>query len=451
VATPGAPCGVGLACQGIDDCKPICQVLGSGSQCDDGLSCTKNDTCSGVSCIGECAPAKDCRKIVNIPAVSCDGMDACQVSVQPDTTLCSLGECLDGGCLPVLPFKPPYNLGPHIDAFAYPDGGWDLSGSCKLVIDTSQNTVRTQDGGWCGPAPAVKIVDQTTADAGKVAILAMTSLWVRSGASVSFTGPLPVILVVLGDATIDGTLSAASSTAAGVVGAAGNSPACDATNVGKPGLGRSGGGGGALGAAGGDGAGTDAGLGGVTGGTADGVPLRGGCIGGAGGASAGGAGGGALQLTVAGSLTINGSGVVSASGAGGSAGGPSAGGGGGGSGGLLLFQATNLTVLGTVTTSGGGGGASGATSNPGADGPTGTTMAASGGTGNQKGGSGGTIDNVGLGTSGSGVAADVSIVPDPTVGGGGGGSAGYVYLYASSSCARSGSFTGNVKGFDKCL
>jgi hypothetical protein len=432
---PGALCGDAGACLG-SECKPICQVLGSGQLCNDGLACTTNDTCSGLTCLGQCPTPAVCTK--NLTPFECAPLGACKTESQPFLTSCNgnSGECLNGQCLPKIPFTP-FNIGPDIDAFAYPDGGWDVGLNCTLVIDTALNPVRSQDGGWCGiTQPTVKVADLTTQDAGKVVILAMTGLTVHTNATVSFVGPLPVILVVLGDATIDGTLSAASSTATGVVGAGGNASSCDATNLGKAGQGKSGGGGGALGSAGGAGAGTDAGAGGLVASDVTEAPLRGGCTGGLGGSSAGGAGGGALQLTVAGTLTI--SGAVSASGGGGNAG-PNAGGGGGGSGGVVFLHAMNLTVLGAVTAGGGGGGGGGGASNAGQDGLVTTAAAAVGGTGSQKGGAGGTTG-----------AAAIGLPADPNTsseqGGGGGGSSGYVFLRGESSCTKSsGAFTGVVK------
>jgi hypothetical protein len=132
------------------------------------------------------------------------------------------------------------------------------------------------------------------------------------------------------------------------------------------------------------------------------VPLRGGCAGGRGGRGHpttdrerwGGAGGGAVQISVSGALTID-TGIVSASGGGGQPGvAEEDGGGGGGSGGAVLLEGAPLVVgAGAWVTANGGGGAEGnsqfsADGSPGADGSADSDAPAPGGSGHN-GGDGG--------------------------------------------------------------
>jgi hypothetical protein len=177
----------------------------------------------------------------------------------------------------------------------------------------------------CGQAVQPVLMAQSNAGS-DVVVLATRQLTTTPASVLRFTGARPVVLLVYGDASVEGELDvSAQGTAPG----AGSQLGCE---LGTGTAGQSsimsssagGGGGGGFASMGGAGGIGDENKVGGAGGmpSADALlsPLRGGCAGGAGGQSygspsAGGAGGGALQLSVSGLLRVTG--ALAAAGGGG--------------------------------------------------------------------------------------------------------------------------------------
>jgi hypothetical protein len=310
--------------------------------------------------------------------------------------------------------------------------------NCSGMLDFGGTLAQSVD--ICGQALQPVLLTQSSGTPELVAI-AVRSLQVTAGSKFSFSGSRPVVIVVYGDADIQGELGVS---AVGVTGAAGSNTGCD-TGIGVSGADNDsagGGGGGGFATRGGDGATPDSskaagGPGGQASSDITLSPLRGGCAGGAGGLgngsrSPGGAGGGALQLSAAGSLRV--SGVIAAAGGGGKAAVSSGdAGGGGGSGGAILLEATQVELLAggwlTANGGGGGGGRSYYSPDPGADGAHASSTPAAGGKGT-------TTSPGGAGGAGN-VAAVSAPAPDCLTswscgGGGGGGGTGRVVLRANS-------------------
>lgn len=410
------PCGDAGLCTAAGLCVPQCEVLAPGALCDDRVSCTAPDTCQAKSCTGTCANAGPCLTL--LPVCAADG--GCETMPVPDGFNCAANQqCVAGVCRAALGFRS-INLD-DLGSFPYPTGAWVVPAGCDLVIDTGLSPPGPVDGGWCQrKAPVTE--RRARDDAGAWALITMTSLDVGADASVHFVGPLPVAMVVLGNATIAGLLSVAP-TVTGRTPAGANDPACAGENGGAA-TGPAGGGGAGFGGTGGRG-GKSGGAFGTPGGDQL-VPLRGGCPGGSSAqADSGGSGGGALQLSVSGMLQVVDGGIITASGQGGRGGSAAAtaGGGGGGSGGAVLLEAPEVSIDGFVSTNGGAGGqgAGGA----GADGAlagTAPALGGSGGTGGN-GGVGGSLNNP---NGGDGFDTGAA-------GGGGGGAAGRLRV----RCARS--------------
>jgi hypothetical protein len=281
---------------------------------------------------------------------------------------------------------------------------------------------------WCGqPLPSI-----TTRPDGSH-VLAMESLTVGIGASITIQGHRPIIFAVFGDATISGEIRSDDN-----VNFSGSGSSCPPAGSGGTGTddsgGAGGGGGGAfaeVGGPGGDGSGNNGGSMGMMSPVLALEPLRGGCHGGEGGRDSGnrggvfGAGGGGLQISAAGELFVDS--LISANGGGGQGGTDGSGGGGGGSGGGILLEGRDVTLTNFtwITANGGGGGEGGAggTGDPGDDGIPASTDRAPGGSGAGSGGDGGRggagIDLAGeTGFTGTGMGG----------GGGGGGSAGVIIV-----------------------
>jgi hypothetical protein len=259
---------------------------------------------------------------------------------------------------------PPSNFSP--ETLPRPDAG--------LVINCDAGYSTRSLAGWlCGaPIPPAYPVDGGAA--GTLIVMPLTSLTIASSGQWRITGDRPFILAVYGDAEVNGPLLAGA--VLDEAGPGGSWPGCPGAGgqglVGGNGGGGGGGGGygtaGAPGGASGPAGGTRA-AGGDAGpsfGTAELVPLLGGCPGGAGGQFPGsqrwdgGGGGGALQLSVAGQLTVRSQiGAPGGGGKGGDTNGNS-GGSGGGSGGAVLLEARRVALESTARiTANGGAGAEG--------------------------------------------------------------------------------------------
>jgi hypothetical protein len=335
-------------------------------------------------------------------------------------------------------------------------------------IATIDSTDPPSTTGFCNETPELVFYDQPD-DGGRVLIAVMSSLQIDSGTTLQLSGPLPIVLLVEGDATISGIIDASadgSSSGPGVddlvcAGALGGigSNAPTSNNGAYGASGGSGGGFGSPGSASGASGTTAAIPGGTISGDATLVPLRGGCRGGAGGLgdavvtnAAGGGGGGAVQLSVAGNLTLTG--VINAGGGGGAAGeGYQGAGGGGGSGGAVLLEALTFAIdpAAIVAVNGGAGGGgqptSGMmTSTDGADGLASTTPSVGGfgaGTGGD-GGRGASLSGaatVGGTSANSGPGCPTTLACLWGGAGGGAGGVGRIRVRGAVSCALPGIFS----------
>ncbi len=202
-----------------------------------------------------------------------------------------------------------------------------------------------------------------------IAVLQAHTITVPADATVTITGPFPLVLLARDTIAVDGVLDASASgtrpgpgARAATAGAGEHPPGsvCD-----------SGGGGGGHATVGAVGGGTSCAPSGGSGGRIEGddpiTVLAGGSAGGAGvslacGIPGGGGGGGALQLSAGRTILIRGQ--VLAGGGGGAGGaecgdGDAGAGGGGGAGGAIVLDADVVTIEGEVFAHGGGGGAGG--------------------------------------------------------------------------------------------
>jgi hypothetical protein len=242
----------------------------------------------------------------------------------------------------------------------------DFSRAPAAVLDCGEVRIDSSSSdpfeAWCGELPPAVTRAQT--DGPDVFVIPLRSLSVEQETRVIVRGKLPVVFLVEGNVSVRGVIDAGGD---GPTPGAGGNVGCGASAGGdargREGRHGGGGGGGAFGTAGGDGAVEDAinnslpGVAGVPRGTAELIPLIGGCPGGLGGGCAGrpGAGGGALQISASGSIVV--SGALRVDGGKGARGCYTAAGGtGGGSGGGLLLEATAVRVDGTISAAGGDGG-----------------------------------------------------------------------------------------------
>jgi hypothetical protein len=258
------------------------------------------------------------------------------------------------------------------------------------TLDTTPTTPTLSN--WCGTAPALVVQNQNGGPS--VVVVPLRGLIVTSGNTLRLVGSRPVVLAVVGDVAIQGSIDANASGAtpgAGGNWSCGSSAGADGTGNSSTGAGGGGGGGFAsVGGQGGSGGSGNQGAGGTARGNANIVPLMGGCNGGRGGGCSSqtlAAGGGALQISASGNVTV--SWTVSANGAGGSSGcGSEGGGAGGGSGGALLVEGHTLNIgAGMLTANGGGGGS--ANGNGGNGSSNAGTSGNNGGNGGVNGGGGG--------------------------------------------------------------
>ncbi len=423
--TCNAPGNVCLAATGsCEEPTGICRYapLATGS-CDDGQNCTINDTCDGDGgCVGvavSCTAPSQCH----VATGACDTDGGCLFG--PRTGLpCDAGtapgsctasfSCVQNGTFPFAPANFTEAQLPSTD------GGVTLAVTCNTTITTSGTPSIASGCGVVMPPAAL-----VTPPGGEpTLLLAMNSLSVSAGQTLIIQGSRPIILAVIGNASISGTIRALNLGSAAACGSGGNGGA-------TTGLG--GGGGGGFGSAGAAGGARTAGGAGTLG-LANGVdtlkPLRGGCRGGNGSGTGGtgGDGGGALQISASGSVTVTGTGVITAPGQfGRGATGVGASGGGGGSGGGVLLEALTLRLnAGSWLSANGGAGGGGQDQSSGGNGQSGseTSNAAA---------LGGSADNgAGLGGEGAtGSAAAVAGVDGIGAGGGGAG-AGRIRLDAAT-------------------
>lgn len=306
-----------------------------------------------------------------------------------------------------------------------------------------------------------------------IGVFVLRKLGIAPDVTVRVQGVRALALYALDDVTISGKLLAVANKAVPGPGGRGGG-----AKDGQPGVAcgggegqgglvgtssvESGGGGGGHGAAGGSGGtlntfAASPGLGGQPVGSAELVPLQGGCGGGAGGGPQagvggyGGGGGGAIQISAGRRIVVTGTILVSGAGGGGGTHTGTldppqygAAGGGGGAGGAILLQAAEIEVgVGGMLAANGGGGGGGACGGgacsapgdgqPGEDGRPDLARAA-----------GGTADKYGIGSAGG--AGGAGITPAGLTaasnvynGGGGGGAAGRVHLDTPKLTAQSGS------------
>lgn len=311
---------------------------------------------------------------------------------------------------------------------------------------------------WCDAVPPTAVIDQDTGH--NAAVLVMKSLTLGSLSTLHLIGDKPVILLVYGDANIDGIIDASAH---GATPGPGGERDCT-TGTGADGTDGSGlyvssdgAGGGGFGSVGGTGAASNGmstlNAGGGVEGNLTLVPLRGGCRGGHGGKKGGGsseappgAGGGALQISAAGHINISGS-VLAVGGGGGVSSEQQAGGAGGGSGGAILLEGSNVGLGSTavISVNGGGGGAgqsgNGTSGMAGEDGH----AAASAALGGPMTGSGAYGGAGGPGAWRDAEAGNGSKPGVVTVlyggGGGGGGGVGRIRIHNAPSCMPAGVFT----------
>jgi hypothetical protein len=387
-------------------------------------------------------------------------MAMCQYSNAADGTTCDAGwSCRGGACLNAFQYTPA-NFDPTTITAIAPVANFN----CGTTTYNSGTNAWTN---WCGQAGDKPTPVTLTPGNGAptAVVLPVFGLNVADAGTLLITGTSSVIFAVYGDAVVGGRVSIdADHETAGAGGSPGScllsnggngqGAAATTTNGGGGGAGAGFGTGGSNGGFGDGhtnfGAGSG-GFGGLQGGNATLVPLRGGCTGGTGGNASsssagtggvGGAGGGALQISAAGVLTV--AGVVSASGGGGRLGGARrAGGGGAGSGGGLIFQGDSVAVAASARVSANGGGGGEGARDGSADnqdgqngnGPT-PNMTAAGGNMSPNGGNGGNG-----GFQGTNPTQGQDINSNNSGGGGGGGAVGRIRIDARTTCTVSG---GNI-------
>jgi hypothetical protein len=319
-------------------------------------------------------------------------------------------------------------------------------GSGSFVLDTDSGELV---GGSVTTLPGALV----TQDSGpELRIVNAAQLEIASGAVIAVTGSHPLVIVVHGDTTIDGTLDVSAHVngdGTSTAGPGADDPMQCMAGIGMSGIGADGmastgvgggggAGGGGFGDQGGDGADGDGaghgmhGMHGMANGSGSLQPLRGGCSGGNGGATlalgaggnAGGAGG-ALEITALGTITVDGS-LLGAGAGGGTPVAINGGGAGGGAGGAILLDGNvvNVSASASLCANGGGGGEGGqigSASAPGQPGTCSETVDANGGMINSDGGDGGNGGgaNHTAGTNGAGASAGAG-------GGGGGGGVGRI-------------------------
>ncbi len=329
----------------------------------------------------------------------------------------------------------------------------DIPANATARIDSDDGTVDI-DGTEVRAGGMGVIAGARYDQVGSKGLFVVSALSVGAGAELSIRGTRPLIVITLGDVTINGVIDVSGGCdngtprcggpgggrAVGTSQSTSEGCAFGGSGFGVLGSGgdETGGGGGGLGTAGakaGDGpdfvggaAGDD--LSSCSPPTLD--PIGGGSAGGAGAINQdggdGGGGAGALQITSLTRISIVGTqpspAGIRASGAGGGGGEVSDGGGGGGSGGGVLLEAPFLILDNAIIAANGGGGGGGGTvaTARGQSGPFSADQAGGGGSGNGLGGQGASV--LGPATPGMGGADDT---------GGGGGGAGIIRFNVPNS------------------
>jgi hypothetical protein len=387
-----------------------------GSTCQSPLVCGADDQCrNGCTSSMDCIPGQSCTASVcledmtSTPGDGGNGGDGgADSTVQMNPGDASKNEA-DAPFVPDMDAGPlgffPTNFSPtQADASA----AWSMLDAATTGTEVTANCMNTCVG--AGTTIGQTDVDGTLAD-----VYVLDSLTVDATATLTLSGPRPIILAVRGPVDIQGLLFVGAN--GGTAGPGGfSSPADPGPGAGAPGnfagYPNSLGGGGSycgVGGAGGNPSGA-----GAPGGTAYGSaalhPLIGGSAGGdwsAYGDQPGGSGGGAIEIVSGVSISIGATGAINAGGGGMSS---SA-----GSGGAILLEAPTVTIHGVVAANGGGGGvfasagANGAASAQPAPGYGG--VGGSGSAGDQiNGGAGGVTDGGSLGAgSGGGGAGRIRI------------------------------------------
>lgn len=262
----------------------------------------------------------------------------------------------------------------------------DLGTPVPLTV-SADSTLNTMTGMLTTGGSSVLLPGKVVSRAlgGDVRVFNVTELRLMPNVRLAFTGGRGALLLVHGDATIDGTLDGSARLAELVSAPSADTPACEGQGTGGDGTAASGnlagggGGGAGFGEPGGDGGdGGNGGTKGLKGNQSADAVWRGGCHGGAGGdddltageqGGRGGGGGGGVAISARGAISVKASGAAMVNGAPGGAGATArAGAGGGGSGGGLVLDGASVTVNGRLCANGGGGGEGGgpgANSNPG--------------------------------------------------------------------------------------
>jgi len=326
----------------------------------------------------------------------------------------------------------PSNLDPQVN-LPTPTHALTVPSGARIVIDSDQGAIHNSSGAIIRAAGPGLLSGMHFAVANGVGVLTVSAFEVQSTASVEVRGSMPLVIIALGDATINGTIDASGGLCAdgssnlrcggpggGQGGLAAAGSGCGAGGLGSD-EGNAGGGGGGFGGDGAKGGGEINGggpaLGGGTAGLAKNCtavslsPLHGGSGGGSGGegGGAGGGGGGAIQITSFTQITLGSGASIRAGGAGGTA--SASGGGGGGSGGAILLESLTINASEGSLAANGGGGGEGGGSKRGETGNLGVTPAAGGSSTGHRGGAGASKES----------PADDGLDADKNAGGGGGG------------------------------
>jgi hypothetical protein len=369
---------------------------------------------------------------------------------------------------PALPFRPS-NFDPELLAGVTAALLLEASPTGVFFFDTDTGLLSTSAGGASIRPAGVLLasVDQGPG-APPATVLAATEIRLGAGQLLQVKGSAALILVALGDLTLDGRIDASGGRdrpeqpgpgghAGGVRGAPGGGGPGGGKHNGAADVGGGGGGHAGAGGAGGARGSITGGAGGSKAGTATLVPLTGGAGGARGGdgddsgPGNGGGGGGAVQLVAFAALRVNATGGVQCGGGGGQGGSGDDAGGGGGAGGGILLEAMTLSVDGFLAANGGSGGAGANGNDRGASGLSGGTGASpsAGAPGQGEGGSGGAGGATGQvdGATGSSVTGVENQADNA---GGGGGAGGYIHL-RSKAPAQLGGVISPAEGLGQAL
>ncbi|MCS6800170.1 MAG: hypothetical protein NZ898_16890 [Myxococcota bacterium] len=404
------------------------------------------------------------------PAASwCDGdqLVRCASGVETRQS-CPLGCMVETGGRATCARLVPSNVGDRVEwtaaSFDLDTAAWATTGK-SIVFETDTGRIRVCDapnvydgvgcslvreaGTGCSMSPCYFQLSPTGTPGSELGVFAMRSLRVASGTVLTGVGMRALVLLVAGDATIEGRIEVGGGRdpndrqrpgpggfAGGGNGTRGGGPGGGAPGAPRGSYEDGGGGGGSFGGLGGRGG--NVGMGSETGGPAGMtygatslVPLVGGSGGGGGarngaGSGFGGGGGGALQISAGGQIEVTTGACINAGGGGGGGGGNGGSGGGGGSGGAVLLEAREVSVSGTLAANGGAGGQGtrewSSASGNGASGRAGDcSPIPAPGTMDEMSGAGGGAGSglMGMGVSGSGAR---------TNGGGGGGGGGRIRI-----------------------